>query len=61
MTEMSPTAQAVAETFAAREAARREADDAEGTPAERAADLRWANAEIAYRDACAAHHAARKA
>lgn len=58
---MSPTAQAVVEAFEARDVAMREAYEAEGTPAERAADLRWAQAENAYRDASAAHRAARRA
>lgn len=58
---MSPTAQALVEASEARDVAMREAYEAEGTPAERAADLRWAHAENAYRDASAAHRAARKA
>lgn len=58
---MSPTAQAVAAASAARDEAMREAHEAEGTPAERAADLRYANAQIDYMEACAAHRAARRA
>jgi hypothetical protein len=58
-TEMSPTAQALAAASAARDVALIEADAAIGTPAEAAADLRYANAQIAYNEAAAAHRAAR--
>lgn len=58
---MSPTAAALAVASAARDEAMREAYEAEGTPAERAADQRYAAAELAYMEAGAAHRAARRA
>lgn len=59
MNQMSPTAQALADASAARDAAMLAAYQAEGTPAEAAADQRFAEAHGAYLDAAAAHRAAR--
>lgn len=58
---MSPTAQRVAETSAARDKAMQEAYAAEGTPREAWADQEFAEADIAYQEACADHRAARRA
>lgn len=61
MNDMSPTLRRVIETGKARDQAMQEAYDAEGTPAERAADQRYAAAELAHMDACREHRAARRA
>lgn len=61
MSTMSPTARAVLDTSAARDAAMLAAYEAEGTAREPELDAAYEAADAAYRAACKAHRAARLA